>query len=672
MDSSQFTFRVDLSPRFNIARPRIRDNVLCQYCDKMAQESVIIHQKPKIDWLDRGNDNLDDSQDSQADIPKVEVFDHYPTLGVLKRSAQTCHLCALLSAFDHEYPELGQDSSHDKTYVMKVISADLHSDGPGLLKVQIRGAKRSGATYLMDGQPNPRLHGTLGCARTDHHEVLDLAKQWLDGCLTTHVACHSRSHPTGSSDLPTRLIQVTGFGTSVFSTKLCLGKDLPPGTLYLTLSHCWGGADIVKLTEDSLQSFLSDIPLQRLPQNFKDAAAIVLLLGYQYIWIDSLCIIQDSAADWKREAAVMGSVYRSSLCTIAALGAKDPHGGCFMERNGLSLTPCQLFPDSATRTGVYAENWRNRGPNSIQRANKEALLTRGWVVQESALSPRTLYFGSGMVYWNCTSASASEADQILSPLTLNTNINGRFYDLLDKTKNGDYDSWALDWWKIITDYTACNLSFSSDRWPAISGLATIVESETSSRLVHGLWEINLPAELLWNVINPRRDKHLVGEAPSWSWLRVDEPVYKMGYNMKGHFQMDACISLQTHPRDDSKLFVRGRMTRLKTNIRYRGDGTREYGFRLLDATGSQSGCQTDPIHGHWNPDTLPDMGWEMWSVRFVIDDRVMEAAGLVLRRVEGPDGDVWTRVGAYGVRMGHIPDGRSVWNLGKVQTITLT
>lgn len=667
MESSQFNFSIDLPSRLNPARPRLPENMLCHHCAKMARDSRIIHQAPKINWLDPGDDHRADSQESLADLPKVEVFDHHSTLGALKRSARDCHLCALLSAYDLEYPELEKDSSNDTTYVMKVIRADLHSEGPGVLKVQIRGARHTEATYLMDGQPKPKTQGTLSYARTDQHEVLDLAKEWLNGCLTTHEACHSRSHPTGSGVLPTRLVKVAGFRTTVFSTKLCLGKDLPLGTRYLTLSHCWGGADIVKLTEDSLPSFLSDIPLQRLPQNFRDAAAITLFLGCEYLWIDSLCIIQDSAEDWKREAAAMGNVYRYSLCTIAALGAKDPHGGCFVNRSALSFTPCQLFPDSATRTGVYAENWRSRGPHSSQGSYLETLLTRGWVVQESALSPRTLYFGSEMVHWGCTTSTGSEAGPKLSTSTEAKNIKRRFYDLLDKLKDGDYDRWAHDWWDIIMGYTSCNLSFASDRWPAISGLATIVESKSSSRLVHGLWAVNLPFELLWKVINPRSDKRLEGDAPSWSWISVDEPVYKMWYNMKVHFRMDAAVSLQIHPRDDTKLFIRGRMVQLKWTTRYRGDGTRDYSFRFVDPSGSETG----PWHGRWNPDALPDSGWETWAVRFVVDDRVMEGAGLVLRRAEGREEDVWTRVGAYSVQLGHLPDGRSIWELGKVQTITL-
>lgn len=673
MISSPFTFSIAVPTPFGSSQPASRDNVLCQYCHAMVRDSRIIHLAPKIDLrhttdVDQPGVQFDDAPpDTQSDVPKFEVFDHYPNLGALKTSARACHLCALLCADDPKYPEMRFDSSNNTSYVMKVLRADANPEGPGVLKLQVRGVRDNEATYLTDGQPRPRDRGTLRHGRTDHAEVLNLAKRWLNDCLASHSACHARTHPTSSWSLPTRLIRVTGFGTSVFSMKLCLGKSVAPGTRYLALSHCWGGADIVKLTQGSLGSFLSDIPVRLLPQNFKDAAAVTVFLGYEYLWIDSLCIIQDSTEDWKQEAAIMGNVYRYSLCTLAALGAKDPHGGFFVDRNHLSVTPCQLFPDSATRTGVYAENWRDPGPNSNQNQFKERLLTRGWVVQESALSPRTLYFGSNMIYWACTVANGSELDQQLSTLALEGNIKSRFYSLLDMTKDGDYHSWQHHWWRIVHDYTACSLSFPSDRWTAISGLATMVANKAGSRLVFGLWEMKLSEEMMWEVSGSRQDVRVEGQGPSWSWLSVDGPVHRMAYNTVKYFRVDAAVSLQTHPPDDSKLFIRGRMVQVKFNVRYRGDGTSSYTLRFINPAADE----VDTWHSYWKPDSRPDPSWEMWAMRFIVDDRVMEEAGIVLRRVDGPEGDVWTRAGAYGVRLGHLPNGRAIWDLGKRQSITL-
>ncbi|KAI1369914.1 heterokaryon incompatibility protein-domain-containing protein [Xylaria arbuscula] len=537
----------------------------------------------------------------------------------------------------------------------------MHANGPGLLKVDVRRGRETSATYLMNGKPRHKPQTTLDCNRTDDYRVLSLAKQWLNTCLAEHDACNRRSHPTSGWHLPTRLVKVTGFMTKVSSLKLCLGKDIAPGTKYMTLSHCWGGADIVKLTAGTLEQFQTEIPLPDLPKNFKDAASVTLFMGYEYLWIDSLCIIQDSIEDWGREAGTMGNVYRYSICTIAAAAATNPHDGFFVERDARSFTPCQIVPTGRNGRGVYAENWRDR-------LGRETLHTRGWVCQESALSPRTLYFRTRMVDWNCTMASAVENDTEMATWTQRPGIKQDFYQLLDKSR-GEYTSWSSAWWSIIAEYTKCNLTFDKDRWPAIMGLATAVETQSGRRLVHGLWEANLPVELMWKISNPLKGKRLESEAPSWSWLGWTSPVHKMGYNLNGYFRMDAAVALQTHPLDRTKIFVRGRMAKLKWTVKYSGDGHREYCYRFLCDERHQIQGVWD---GQWAPDIVPEEGWDIWSLEFVTDDRVKEAAGLVVRRQEQSSDIAWTRVGTYSLLPYASRGDDPAWNVPKIQSITLT
>jgi hypothetical protein len=247
------------------------------------------------------------------------------------------------------------------------------------------------------------------------------------------------------------------------------------------------------------------------------------------------------------------------------------------------------------------------------------------------------------------------------------NIKSRFYSLLDMTKDGDYYSWAPNWWRIVHDYTACSLSFPSDRWAAITGLATMVENKVGSRLVHGLWEMKLAEEMMWTVSGPRHDVRVEGQGPSWSWLAVDGPVLRMTHNTVNYFQVDVAVSLQAHPPEDSKVFIRGRMIQVKCNIRYSGDGSRSHMLRFVNPVADEVGTW----HGCWKPDSHPDSSWETWAMRFIIDDNVMQEAGLVLRRSNGSKGDVWTRVGAYDVNIGHLRNGREIWDRGKTQSITL-
>jgi len=157
-----------------------------------------------------------------------------------------------------------------------------------------------------------------------------LALEWMRSCRENHPGC--RNAPRGVLELPTRLVNV-GPSDGSQNPKLVVPPRGDRAVEYLTLSHCWGGADIYKLTSDTFSTLLSGLSLETLSKTFKDAIIITRCLGFRYIWIDSLCIFQDSPSDWDHEAACMGSVYRNSICTIAALESVDGNGGCFAQRS---------------------------------------------------------------------------------------------------------------------------------------------------------------------------------------------------------------------------------------------------------------------------------------------------------------------------------------------------
>jgi hypothetical protein len=136
-----------------------------------------------------------------------------------------------------------------------------------------------------------------------------VARKWLSNCREKHESCLWKK----DSLLPTRVIEIS--------------LDHPPrlvlsnGTKceYGALSHCWGGEITHVLTTETLEDFQNEIKITELPANFADAILIAGNLGLKYIWIDSLCILQDSREDWEIESGKMGSIYRNSTVTIAAL-----------------------------------------------------------------------------------------------------------------------------------------------------------------------------------------------------------------------------------------------------------------------------------------------------------------------------------------------------------------
>jgi len=138
---------------------------------------------------------------------------------------------------------------------------------------------------------------------------------------------------------PTRLVEIDKEGTS---SKLCEGDQIKASARYATLSHCWGKIpDKIVLTKEGKASFQKALP-EHISQTFKDAITAARMLGFNYIWIDSLCIIQDSRDDWLNESSQMGKVYEYSTLNITATSSKDDNGGCFFSRDTKDTFPIRI------------------------------------------------------------------------------------------------------------------------------------------------------------------------------------------------------------------------------------------------------------------------------------------------------------------------------------------
>ncbi|KAH7417715.1 heterokaryon incompatibility protein-domain-containing protein [Cadophora sp. MPI-SDFR-AT-0126] len=154
---------------------------------------------------------------------------------------------------------------------------------------------------------------------------LYLCKEWLHRCVIGHEQCHSTMSNRRS---PTRLIFIRGLSLRVCETAGNIGS-----IKYATLSHCWGGKDFLKLVRANLASFQVKIPYEDLSNTFQDAIFIARYLGFEHLWIDSLCIIQDDEDDWATESTLMTDVYGGSHLNIAAVSAENGDAGCFFKRN---------------------------------------------------------------------------------------------------------------------------------------------------------------------------------------------------------------------------------------------------------------------------------------------------------------------------------------------------
>lgn len=331
-------------------------------------------------------------------------------------------------------------------------------------------------------------------------DPLDLVKIWLANCSNSHGVCSSRK----THGKPTRLISIGHDGV-----RLTLTKDWEGTKPYATLSYCWGNAEFIKLTSDNFGSFLNAIPQGQLPRTIQDAVHIVRRIGLEFIWVDALCIIQDQLEDWEYEASCMSDVYGGAYVNLAASSARDVHGGCFAESQNYSggfcarVTNLSDGPDEnpAARCFYSREVYKESCLNNH-------LATRAWTLQEKLLTSRTIYFGDHGLFWECRSGIASEY--------LPDWIPGAVCN--DRLVRPEHVAW--DWDRIVTQYSAADLTISTDRLPALSGIAERQSAITGDDYLAGMWRKDLELQLLWSPFKAKSQRP-DWRSPSWSWASVD-------------------------------------------------------------------------------------------------------------------------------------------------------
>jgi hypothetical protein len=305
--------------------------------------------------------------------------------------------------------------------------------------------------------------------------------------------------------------------------------------------------------------------LSEISQTFQDAVKLTQALGIRYLWIDSICIIQDSKEDWERESSNMMAVYESAWLNIAAAGSPNEDGRLFMPRNQDLTRPCRLPPsfsclNDSESGNILGDSYAFLDPSfSAQSVFDGFLAQRGWILQERVLSPRSVYFGRNEVYWECSQLMASESvpwgfsnDQGVFSRKFNA-TNGapraegslrkgpaRYYPINDTLKTGQRDHilWmsaplknkpvqsrslaVYDFWcMLVEDYSKKNLTVKTDKLLAIHGLAQALHrtrltgSPFAESYYYGLWLDDFAHGLMW--VPTTETSYDLACAPSFSW-----------------------------------------------------------------------------------------------------------------------------------------------------------
>ncbi|MCJ1466072.1 hypothetical protein MMC07_004691 [Pseudocyphellaria aurata] len=296
-------------------------------------------------------------------------------------------------------------------------------------------------------------------------------------------------------------------------------------------------------TSSTLAERLQAIPTAGLSRTFADFIDIARRMHVRYVWIDSLCIIQDSREDWEKEAARMALVYSNAYCTIAASSSENGNEGCHVDPDSKPYGPVNLSFDEIDENGkTTVQNvhvFSLFGKELVNVLQQDPLSSRGWTFQERELSNRVLHYSKDSIRWECRGLKAS----LQFPWQDTKAFNGalRAFDagqvgprkpdrpLDEKSEEKEQEAW----FEAVQRYTNRALTKQADKLHAFSGIARAVGSRRNDRYLAGLWYSNLIRCLCWNsgwhpagkhgVFDPERPEPITHArqseylAPSWSW-----------------------------------------------------------------------------------------------------------------------------------------------------------
>ncbi|KAI0630015.1 heterokaryon incompatibility protein-domain-containing protein [Trametes polyzona] len=509
--------------------------------------------------------------------------------------------------------------------------------------------------------------------------ALTFAKECIEHCSGEHPDCRS-CLPTSPSTLPTRLIDCRDVNRPrlVTTTPGAHGK-------YVALSYVWGGPqDEHHTTKDNTVAYHDGIDATTLPQTIRDAIYVTHALGIDSLWLDSLCIVQDSAEDKHREMGSMRHIYHNAYVTIIAASASSVTEGFLHMRPPpapiISSLPV-ICPPAETIGGPQKQAGGSRASSQLVGTlhiasrtliePEEPIDERAWCLQELLMSPRALIFTSTTLLYRCQ--------------TTTVNVGGAYHDT-----NGDIprlpncvlagrpinplvsaevrDSVPESWRDVVQQYSLRSLSFPGDKLVACAGLADEYQAVLGSDYLAGLWRDSLLHDLLWRKwyrkSGSRPEQY---RAPSWSWASLDGDIHwaPLLIHQEVATVVECTVTVEDEqvplgPVTDGRLVLRAPLIRCRPRFYCRGNSS----FLLLETADQARSCHQPEGNGvicglqylgHVEFDTEADQ-WlnRMWAVPILVDSDddmqclvvALDDAGPTRRLAASEDGQpVYRRIG---------------------------
>ncbi|KAI0377970.1 heterokaryon incompatibility protein-domain-containing protein [Hypomontagnella monticulosa] len=424
-------------------------------------------------------------------------------------------------------------------------------------------------TRLIPGMPVEEVRkledgNVMARVALDKRATLDssigLIAVWLSRCQTGHARCQCYPRPSrGQKNYPTRLIDLRtdlqGGLSETWSIVIPEESDAVQFTEYIAVSHRWTEFT-PKLFKKHLDRLQKGQPDAVLPPRYQGVFSLCRKLGVRYVWIDSLCIFQDSEDDFRHEASTMTEVYAGALCTLSLswsseLSCLNCDRDTYATNQRIVSQPIPKhdydpwnasLPEETSSQPSFRREAIVCTSNDYNRDVVRApLYGRGWVFQESILAPRVIHVGHDQLYWQCQEELGCETFPWGVPPILGAQVGMHYQDLKRQLNLPSNQILGRLWPQIVEKYSWTTLTYESDRLVAISGLARLVASRVPDDYLAGLWKRRILFELCWSkvskvpwleretTVRPGRHGRL-SHAPSWSWASSPYPIrmYEIG------------------------------------------------------------------------------------------------------------------------------------------------
>ena len=496
----------------------------------------------------------------------ILLHPNYKDLDFCARKCMTCRV--FRQALLLEHATTNSTEGFDQIMKDQPVSVVLNGSVNTTLEVRLGPLKAhtNAAKVSCDGQ-KPVKYLALPEDSTNplvHKQVLE----WLVDCIDHHTLCGN----VGWSSLnPTRLVRIL----SDTELQLVDWLDEDEKIRYTALSYCWGpqeeDTNRSRTTKDNFEERRHCFSISDLPATIRDAIILTRALDIQYIWVDSICIIQKDPNDWHHEAGRMHEVYGNAQLTLCVSSNDSAIKPLFKKREAWSYatTPCKLGNQWLSNSDMPLDKMRAISP----------LATRGWTLQEERLSPRILYWSSQSMYWSCSKYQQTEAGSSTNSASI-SNLKPKFEEhqiekapaapqsFLLSCRNGQSTSLHDSWLDLVESYTQRNLTRKEDRFPALSGLASKYYVAQNDDYLAGLWRKHLGEGLGWCVINPRviqKSDSLRSWLASWTWASLPLGTgtkLKHAFSPASHFSfvqarncsvMDVLVNTETTDSPESSL-----------------------------------------------------------------------------------------------------------------------